>query len=161
MNQWHFPVDVIEFIAKKVNANVRQMEGAFIKVNTILQLNNKPISLAIAHSALEERRELPRKEISIKKIIDAVSVEFGVKVSELLGDRRCRSILVPRQVCMYLSRELTGLSFEEIGGQVGNRNHTTVMHACQRVEGMFKDGSHIHLIVTDLIENLTLWEPTT
>jgi len=161
MNRWDFPVDVIEYIAKRANTNVRQMEGVLIKVSTLAKLNNTPITLAIAHDALEVRHELPRKDISLTKIINAVSESFGIKVSDLLGERRCRSIVVPRQVCMYLSRELTGLSYEEIGGQIGNRNHTTVMHACHRVEDMFKENAHVQLIVTDLIDKLTLFEQTT
>ncbi len=122
------PVDVIEFIANAVTSNIRELDGAITKVVGYASLMNQPISVEVARNALHEPGQT-RTVVTIDDILRAVTAHFSVRVADLQSKKRTRSIVLPRQVCMYLARALTSLSLEEIGGYFGGRDHSTVLHA--------------------------------
>lgn len=128
------PDDVACYIAERINANIRELEGAITTLQIRASLDGRPIDLALAKFAMGENAPAHQSVISIHTIIDAVTDFYHVKVTDLQSKRRQRSVAQPRQVCMYLARRLTRLSLEEIGGYFGGRDHTTVMHAVKIIE---------------------------
>jgi len=130
------PDEVAMFIAGRSVSNIRELEGAIIKVQMLALADKAPITLELARAALGQSAvgNGSRPEVTITNIIDAVVDHFGVKLSDLQSKRRQKSIAHPRQVCMYLARRLTRYSLEEIGGYFGGRDHTTVMHAVKTIE---------------------------
>jgi len=127
------PDDVIHFIAARVLSNTRELEGALTKVLAISQQYGGHITLDIAKQALGDIGPKTARPISVTDIINIVTTHFNVRAADLQGKRRHRSLAWPRQVCMYLARELTPMSLDEIGGYFGGRDHTTVLHATRTV----------------------------
>jgi chromosomal replication initiator protein len=130
--------EIAEYIASRVQANIRELEGALTSVYAMAKMLNEPISIEIAKQALGERITAARKQVAITDIINAVTNYYNVRKADLQSKKRSQSIAVPRQMCMYLARTLTGLSLEEIGGHLGGRDHTTVMHACSKIAELEK-----------------------
>ncbi len=128
------PDDVACYIAGKIDTNIRELEGAITKVQILAQVDAMPIDLELAKTALGDDDSAPTSGPSIQTIIDAVTQYYRIKVTELQSKRRPRSVVLPRQVCMYLARRHTRHSLEEIGGYFGGRDHTTVMHAIKTIE---------------------------
>ncbi|WP_304174851.1 chromosomal replication initiator protein DnaA [Limnochorda pilosa] len=128
------PDEVLNYIASQVDSNIRELEGALIKVVATASLRNAPITLEVAAEALKDlvRSSQPRPT-TIAAIQKAVADYFGVTVDDLLSRRRTRNITLPRQVAMYLARELTDESLPRIGQEFGGRDHTTVIHACDKI----------------------------
>jgi chromosomal replication initiator protein len=129
-----FGDDVAAYIAAKVTSNIRELEGAVVRVHMQHVADKLPIDLALARLALETGPATVKPEVTIANIIDAVINYYGVKLTDLQSKRRQKSIAHPRQVCMYLARRHTRFSLEEIGGYFGGRDHTTVMHAVKTIE---------------------------
>lgn len=128
------PDEVATLIAERVASNIRELEGALTKVQMHAMIEDRPIDLSLARMALGQRVAPQPSEPSVQIIVGAVTEYFGVRTVDLQGRRRQRSIALPRQVCMYLARQHTRLSLEEIGGHFGGRDHTTVMHAVRTIE---------------------------
>ena len=148
------PEDVIYFIASTIESNTRELEGAIIKVNAVAQEYGGKIDLDIAKRALGDETLIRRPEVSIPQILDAVIKQFNVKLSDIQGKKRSRSIAFARQVCMYLARELTKLSLEEIGNYFGGRDHTTVLHATRLVRDLRSTDPDLDRTLTHLTEEL-------
>jgi len=127
------PQDVVEYIASNVTTNIRELEGAVVRVLGISALTNRPLDLKLVRETLKEAR-VPRPRVGITDIQAAVAEYFNLKVADLQGKRRLRSIAFPRQICMYLAKELTSLSLVEIGGYFGGRDHTTVLYAIDKIK---------------------------
>lgn len=127
------PEDVIHYIASNIDSNTRELEGAIIKVDALAQQYDGRSTVEIAKRALGDDTTIQRTEISIPRILEAVVARYNVKLADLQSKKRSKSIAFARQVCMYLARELTGLSLEEIGRWFGGRDHTTVLHATRLV----------------------------
>lgn len=127
------PDDVSFFIASQFRSNVRELEGALVRVVAYGTLSGKPIDLALAKQVLRDSVEEEGKKINIDQIQRLVAQYFGIDVSDLRSKKRTKSIAEPRQVAMYLIRTLTSHSFPEIGEYFGGRDHTTVLHAFQKV----------------------------
>jgi chromosomal replication initiator protein len=125
--------EVAEYIAKQVQANIRELEGALTTIYALATTSSEPVTLDLAQRALEGQIRLAARHITITDIIDAVTRHFDVRLADLQSKRRSQSITVPRQICMFLARALTRHSLEEIGGHLGGRDHTTVMHACNKI----------------------------
>jgi chromosomal replication initiator protein len=128
------PDNVACYIAERINANIRELEGAITTLQIRASLDARPIDLSLAKFAMGDTAPVAQTTISIHTIIDAVTDFYHVKVTDLQSKRRQRSVALPRQVCMYLARRLTRLSLEEIGGYFGGRDHTTVMHAVKIID---------------------------
>jgi len=129
------PNDVASYIATKLDSNIRQLEGAITKLQSIALLDNSVIDLQMAKGAIGNELSGGRpKHVSIQDVFDSVIMFYDAKLSDLLSKKRHKSITVPRQVGMWLARKHTRFSLEEIGGYFGGRDHTTVMHAVKTVE---------------------------
>ena len=124
--------DAAEYIAGKVKANIREIEGALTTLYAIAGTTGQEISRDLARIALGDR-DTTDKAVTITDIIKAVTSYYDVRPADLQSKKRSQSITMPRQVCMYLARNLTNHSLEEIGGHLGGRDHTTVMHACTKI----------------------------
>ena len=133
------PEDVACYLAARNCSSIRELEGMISSVQLQSIADKRKIDLDLARLALDGASALPRPEITITSIIDAVVDYYGVKLTDLQSKRRQKSIAHPRQVCMYLARKHTRYSLEEIGGYFGGRDHTTVMHAVKAVEGRRSD----------------------
>jgi chromosomal replication initiator protein len=127
------PEDVAFFIAKHLRSNVRELEGALLRVVAYAGFRERPISLDLAKEALEDLLALNRRQISIDVIQKTVADFFKIKVAEMYGKRRHAHIVLPRQIAMYLAKELTQKSLPEIGEAFGGRDHTTVLHAMRKI----------------------------
>lgn len=130
----HIQDEVIEFVAQKISTSIRELEGALQKVIAHARFTHEPISAEMAKNVLGELYDRTAKEISIEKIQRRVAEVFNIKPADIIGKNRSRSVALPRQVAMYLSRTLTRHSFPEIGTFFGNKDHTTVMFACNKIE---------------------------
>lgn len=149
------PEDVISFIAERITSNTRELEGALTKVYGYAMLGDGKITMELARQALGVESIPRHSQVTISQIIDAVIGHFNVKLSDLQGKRRSRSIAYPRQICMYLARELTRHSLEEIGGHFGGRDHTTVMHSCRNIDNLCDHDPQVRDLVDSLVASLT------
>lgn len=130
----HVPNEVIDFLAHKVQSNIRELEGSLNRVAAFAELHGLPISVEVATSALADLLgSARRKRITAEQIIQAVSEHYGIDVRVMQGRSRSRNIVVPRQVAMYLLREETESSLVDIGQMLGGRDHTTVMYGCEKI----------------------------
>jgi chromosomal replication initiator protein len=146
------PDEVLEFIATHVKENIRELEGALIRVTAFASLNHQPMSRTLAEEVLSDivSADQPRR-ITPQVILDATSETFGFSVEELTGPNRRRPLVTARQVSMYVFRELTDFSYPAIGREFGGRDHSTVMHAVEKIAGLMKERHQIYNQVTDLI----------
>ena len=129
------PEDVCAYVAARIDSNIRELEGALTKVRGYAMANKVDITLDVAKTALVDDRVSTSRsnQPSIQMIIDAVTVYYDIKLSDLMSKRRHKSVALPRQVCMWLARKHTRYSLEEIGGYFGGRDHTTVLHAVRTI----------------------------
>ncbi len=149
------PSNVAFFIAKRIRSNVRELEGALRRVTANSKFTGKPITLDFAKDALKDLLSLQEKLVSINNIQKTVAEFYKLRVAELLSKKRSRSIARPRQVAMYLSKELTSHSLPEIGDAFGGRDHTTVLHACRKVKSLMDEDSRISSDVDNLLKILS------
>ena len=132
------PIDesVAFFIAKHVRSNIRELEGALIRVEAYSKFHKQPITIELAKEALKDLLASQNKQVSIENIQKTVADYYRIRVVDLLSKKRTRAIARPRQIAMYLARELTQLSLPEIGVAFGDRDHTTVLHACKTIDNL-------------------------
>lgn len=132
------PIDetVAFFIAKHVRSNIRELEGALIRVEAYSKFHKQPITVELAKEALKDLLASQNKQVSVENIQKTVADYYRIRVVDLLSKKRTRAIARPRQIAMYLARELTQLSLPEIGVAFGDRDHTTVLHACKTIENL-------------------------
>lgn len=136
------PLEVITFIAEKVPSNIRELEGALLRVIAFSSLNKVSITLDLAIEALKLLiEEEKNKPLTVKIIQHKVADYFGIKMDDLTGERRDQKFSYPRQIAMYLARELTNASFPDIGKEFGGKDHSTVMHACRKISESSNDPS--------------------
>ena len=148
------PDDVACFIAEKIDTNIRELEGAVVKLQIQAHVEQCAINMALARAALGDSLPAPKGEPTLQAIITAVTEFYGVRLTELQSKGRQRSIALPRQVCMFLARRCTRHSLEEIGGFFGGRDHTTVMHAVDTVDDKRKADPEFDLVLRSLEEKL-------
>ena len=128
------PAKVMEFLAHKITSNVRELEGALNRVVAHAQLVGRAISLEATQEVLHDLLRANDRRVTIEEIQKSVAAHFNIRISDMHSARRARSVARPRQVAMYLSKQLTTRSLPEIGRKFGGRDHTTVMHAVRKVE---------------------------
>lgn len=135
------PEDVLSYIANQVDSNIRELEGALIRVVAYSSLVNEDVSPDLAQAALKDIISPSRPRlVTVTHVQKIIGDHFGLKVDDFRGKKRTRNIAFPRQIAMYLTRELTDMSLPRIGDAFGGRDHTTVIHACERVnEELLKD----------------------
>jgi chromosomal replication initiator protein len=149
------PPEVLEYIASKISTNIRELEGALIRVTAFASLNQQPVDLAITEAVLKDL--LPSDvgpEITAAQIMGACASYFGVSIEELCGASRSRTLVTARQISMYLCRELTDLSLPKIGQAFGGRDHTTVMHADRKIRELMAEKRTLYNQVTDLTSRI-------
>ena len=147
--------EIAEYIAEKMQANIRELEGALTTIYAVASTTGTQITLDTAKAALEDQIEASSKHINISDIIEAVTNYFDVRLSDLQSKKRSQSIATPRQICMYLARNLTKHSLEEIGGHLGGRDHTTVMHACSKINQLQESDPKMNHTLEDLSRQIT------
>jgi chromosomal replication initiator protein len=143
--------ELLTFIAGRISSNIRELEGALTRVVAFSSLTGRPLTVETAQEVLKD--VFPQGEaahVSIKRIQEAVSDRFGLSLTELCGDRRSQNIVYPRQVAMYLSRELTDSSLPKIGKEFGGRDHTTVIHAYSKIDRMIREDRSVYNLVQEL-----------
>ncbi len=146
--------EVIEFIAEKIQSNIRELEGAFNRIIAYSGLINKRIDINIAKEALKDVFEAKNKQITPKLIKTTISDYFNIKISDLESQKRSKNIVYPRQLAMYICRELTDLSFPKIGEYFGNRDHTTVLHSCDKISKEIKSNDSVNETINKLINEI-------
>ncbi|HTO25606.1 MAG TPA: chromosomal replication initiator protein DnaA [Gaiellaceae bacterium] len=142
---------VLTFIASRVSTNIRELEGALTRVVAFSSLTGRPMSVELAQNVLKD--VFPQGEsveVSIKRIQELVSERFSLSLEELCGDKRSQNIVYPRQVAMYLSRELTDSSLPKIGKEFGGRDHTTVIHATSKIARLIREDRSVYNLVQEL-----------
>ena len=142
---------VLTFIAGRVSTNIRELEGALTRVVAFSSLTGRPMTVELAQDVL--RDVFPQgeaAEISIKRIQDLVADRFDLSLEELCGEKRSQNIVYPRQVAMYLSRELTDKSLPKIGEAFGGRDHTTVIHATTKISRLIREDRSVYNLVQEL-----------
>jgi chromosomal replication initiator protein len=142
---------VLTFIAGRVSTNIRELEGALTRVVAFCSLTGRPMNEELAQDVLKDvfpQGDLP--QVTIERIQEIISDRFGLSLDELCGDRRSQNIVYPRQVAMYLSRELTDSSLPKIGKQFGGRDHTTVIHATSKIARMIREDRSVYNLVQEL-----------
>lgn len=149
------PDDVLEFIASKISTNIRELEGALIRVTAFASLNRQPVDMALAQIVLKDL--IPHEqssEISSATIMAQTAEYFGLTIEDLQGASRTRVLVTARQIAMYLCRELTDASLPKIGQQFGGRDHTTVMHADRKIRELMGERRAIYNQVTELTNRI-------
>ncbi len=155
--QLNAPPEVLEFIASRISRNIRELEGALIRVTAFASLNRQPVDLGLTEIVLKDLipgGEDAAPEITAAAIMAATADYFGLTVEDLCGSSRSRVLVTARQIAMYLCRELTDLSLPKIGAQFGNRDHTTVMHADRKIRALMAERRSIYNQVTELTNRI-------
>ncbi|GHJ40258.1 chromosomal replication initiator protein DnaA [Streptomyces sp. TS71-3] len=155
--QLNAPPEVLEFIASRISRNIRELEGALIRITAFASLNRQPVDLGLTEIVLKDLipgGEDASPEITTTAIMAATADYFGLTVEDLCGSSRSRVLVTARQIAMYLCRELTDLSLPKIGAQFGGRDHTTVMHADRKIRALMAERRSIYNQVTELTNRI-------
>lgn len=148
------PEDVFYFLAEKIKTNIRELEGALIRVVAYAKLIGRDVSVDLVKEVLKDMLIEGEKKVTIDLIQKRVSDYFDIKLSDMRAKKRSKTIAYPRQIAMYLARQLTDYSLPEIGDQFGGRDHTTVIHACDKVEDDIKNKEGVKKMIDGLILSL-------
>ncbi len=148
------PADTLEFIASRITTNIRELEGALIRVTAYASLNHVPISMHMAEGLLGDLMNSYVKPRTDDEMLSEIAVILGHSVDSLRGKSRQRPLVTARQMAMYVFRELTDLSYPAIARLFGGRDHTTVIHAVDKIQRLMKERREIYDQVTDLIQRL-------
>ncbi|HEU5036093.1 MAG TPA: chromosomal replication initiator protein DnaA [Nocardioides sp.] len=157
MDRLTAPPDVLEFIASKIQTNIRELEGALIRVTAFANLNRQEVDMTLAEIVLKDLiPEGGEPEITAALIIAQTAAYFGLSIDELTGPSRGRHLVMARQIAMYLCRELTDLSLPKIGAQFGNRDHTTVMYADRKINQLLAERRAVFNQVSELTNRVKM-----
>ena len=157
MDRLTAPPDVLEFIASKIQTNIRELEGALIRVTAFANLNRQEVDMTLAEIVLKDLiPEGGEPEITAGLIIAQTAAYFGLSIEELTGPSRGRHLVMARQIAMYLCRELTDLSLPKIGAQFGNRDHTTVMYADRKINQLLAERRAVFNQVSELTNRVKM-----
>ena len=149
------PPEVLEFIAGKIASNIRELEGALIRVTAFASLNRQNVDLALAEVVLKDLiADAAGPEITSATIMAQTAAYFGITIEDLCGSSRSRVLVTARQIAMYLCRELTDLSLPKIGQQFGGRDHTTVMHADRKIRSLMAERRSVYNQVSELTNRI-------
>ncbi|GAA0726665.1 chromosomal replication initiator protein DnaA [Clostridium malenominatum] len=151
----NIPNEVMVYIATKIKSNIRELEGALIRIVAFSSLTNKEISVELASEALKDIiSNKQSKQVTIELIQDIVSSYFSLRVEDFKSARRTRNVAFPRQIAMYLCRKLTDTSLPKIGEEFGGRDHTTVIHAYEKISTSLKEDESLQNTVNDLTKKI-------
>jgi len=148
--------EVMVYIATKIKSNIRELEGALIRIVAYSSLTNRPITVELAGEALKDIiSNKQNKNITIDVIQDVVAAYFNLRIEDLKSQRRTRNVAYPRQIAMYLSRKLTDMSLPKIGEEFGGRDHSTVIHAYEKISDSLNTDESLQHTVNDITKKLT------
>lgn len=154
-DQLAIPDDTLSYIAGQIDSNIRELEGALVRVQAYASLTHLPITTSLAADALKNLKLNGKSnEISISVIQDRVAKYFHISLSDLKGKKRVKNIVIPRQIAMYLARELTDASLPKIGQEFGGKDHTTVIHAHEKISDSLPADTELQRAVADLKADL-------
>src|SRR5215471_16318121 len=148
------PTDVALYVASNIRSNVRELEGALIRLVAHSSLTGAEVTLSTAQQVLKNFIDSQARKISIESIQKAVAEQFGLRTPEIKQKNNSRSIVVPRQIAMYLAKHLTEASLPEIGRQFGGKHHTTVLHSVEKIEEVRKNDKDLNRLINKLTEQL-------
>ena len=146
--------EVCQYIATNITSNIREMEGAMKKLVSYHQLMNKEITLELVEESIKDFKLEKKKNITPELILDTVAKHYNLKIADLRSDRRTNDIAYPRQVAMYILKELTDLSQTAIGKILGDKHYTTVIHGIRKIEGDLISNSKTHAAVNSILDDL-------
>ena len=149
------PSDVALFIASNIRSNVRELEGALIRLIAYASLTGSEVNLPNAQQVLKNFIDAQQRKVNIDQIQKAVAEQFGLRVAEIKAKNNSRAIVYPRQIAMYLAKHLTEASLPEIGRQFGGKHHTTVMHSIDKIEESRKSDKDLNRLLNKLNETLS------
>lgn len=149
------PDDTLSYIAGQIDSNIRELEGALVRVQAFATMNNADITTSIAADALKSLKGTSNSQLTITTIQEEVAKFYHIQVKDLKGKKRVKAIVVPRQIAMYLSREMTENSLPKIGAEFGGKDHTTVIHAHEKISHLVKTDSSMQQEISE-IKNLLL-----
>ena len=129
---------VLEFLANRITSNIREIEGAFNRIVAHATLVGREITIESCREVLSDLLRANNRRVSVDEIQKKVAHHFNIKIADMFSARRSRQIARPRQIAMYLAKNLTSMSYPEIGKRFGNRDHTTIMHAVRKVEELME-----------------------
>jgi chromosomal replication initiator protein len=153
----NLPPEVLEFIASRIQSNIRELEGALIRVTAFASLNRQTIDMTLTETVLKDLvGELDAPEITAATIMGITAEYFGLSVDDLVGQSRSRALVHARQIAMYLCRELTDLSLPRIGEKFGSRDHTTVMHAERKIKTQMAEKLTTYNQIAELTSRIKL-----
>ncbi len=153
-DQMRLPIDVALFIASNIRTNVRELEGALTRLFAWTSLNGVEITLPVAQQCLRQFIDTQVRKVTIEAIQKAVAEQFGMRVAELKQKNNSRSVVVPRQIAMFLAKQMTEASLPEIGRQFGGKHHTTVMHSIAKIEDQRRNDKDLNRMLGGLQEAL-------
>ncbi|MCH5295668.1 MAG: chromosomal replication initiator protein DnaA [Treponema sp.] len=146
--QKHIPADVVDFIAKRIQTNVRDLEHSLTTLTAYAELLNKPLTIEIAQNLLKDTfSKQTNGSIDIDTIKKVVAEHYNISVRDITGKNRNKKIMLPRQIAIYISREMLDYSFTELGDEFGGRDHTTAMHSYQKIEERLKTDSSLNSMI--------------
>ena len=148
------PEDVIQFLSVTMKSNIRELEGSLVRLGAYASLTGQVISLDLAKTVLRDLIGDKKKVVAMDDIQEAVCAQFHVKIAELKSRRRSKTLVHPRQIAMYLCRELTDASYPEIGRQFGGKDHTTIIHACRQVTKAKETDTGLQTTIESLKEQI-------
>ena len=150
------PDEIVNFMAQRIRTNIRRLEGALVRVTSFAALTGKKLTLEVVEGLLREiLHEEGRFTISIDIIQKRVAEHFDIRLADMTSKRRPENIAFPRQIAMYLARQMTESSLNTIGEAFGGRDHGTVLHACRLVKDRMQIDSHVRQVVGYLEKQLT------
>jgi chromosomal replication initiator protein len=154
-NSIKLPEDVALFLANSICNNVRELEGYLIRIGAYASLTSIPVSLEMARNVLKDILVERNRELSVEEIIKRVSIHFNMKISDIKSAKRLKAVVLPRQIAMYLSRQLTPSSYPEIGDRFGGKDHSTIIHAIRKIEKLMEVDFQLRTTIENLRKELT------
>jgi chromosomal replication initiator protein len=154
-NSIGLPEDVALFLANSICNNVRELEGYLIRIGAYASLTSVPVSLEMARDVLKDILIERNRELSVEEILKKVSLHFNIKVSDIKSAKRLKAVVLPRQIAMYISRQLTSSSYPEIGDRFGGKDHSTIIHAIRKIEKLMEEDFQLKSTIENLKKELT------
>jgi chromosomal replication initiator protein len=154
-NSINLPEDVVQFLANSICNNVRELEGYLIRIGAYASLTSVPISLEMARDVLKDILIERNRELTVEEIVKKVSLHFNIKISDIKSAKRLKAVVLPRQIAMYISRQLTSSSYPEIGDRFGGKDHSTIIHAIRKIEKLMEEDFQLKSTIENLKKELT------
>lgn len=149
-NGINLPEDVALFLANSISSNVRELEGFLVRIGAFASLTSTPVTLTMAREVLKDILVEKNRELSVEEIQKVVASYYNIKVSEIKSSRRLKVLVLPRQIAMYLSRQLTSYSYPEIGERFGGKDHSTIIHAIKKIEKAMENDYQLSATINNI-----------